>query len=359
MELYVFNRDIELLGVIDNFDSLIWTRKFYKAGEFQLTLSTDFLPILQTGNLICKKNYDEAGYIISRNISLKEDGSEVLTIKGKFITNYLSQRINWGILNFNGTVEDLSRKLVDDNCISSSPSRVIPGLELSSKKGFTEELRYQNSYGYIDEELTSLAETYGISYRINLDYINKKLIFENYKGVNRTTSQSSIAPCIFSRDFENVLTQEYFESQQDFKNVALVAGEGEGSSRTLVSINSNIGLDRYELFVDARELRKDDGSVSLTDEEYKNVLINKGKNTLAEYKEIKTFESTINTNSNNVYKVDYDLGDIVTMHDKSWNITIDTQITEVQEIYENGYVSIVPTFGNNIPTILDKLKKVR
>ncbi len=359
MELYVFNRDIELLGVIDNFDSLIWTRKFYKAGEFQLTLSTDFLPILQTGNLICKKNYDEAGYIISRNISLKEDGSEVLTIKGKFITNYLSQRINWDILNFSGTVEDLSRKLVDDNCISSSPSRVIPGLELSSKKGFTEELRYQNSYGYIDEELTSLAETYGVSYKINLDYINKKLIFENYKGVNRTTSQSSMAPCIFSRDFENVLTQEYFESQQDFKNVALVAGEGEGSNRTLISINSNVGLDRYELFVDARELRKDDGSISLTDEEYKNVLITKGKNTLAEYKEIKTFESNINTNSNNIYKVDYDLGDIVTMHDKSWNITIDTQITEIQEIYENGYVSIVPTFGNNIPTIMDKLKKVR
>lgn len=359
MELYVFNRDIELLGVIDNFDSLIWTRKFYKAGEFQLTLSTDFLPILQIGNLICKKNYDEAGYIISKNISLKEDGSEVLTIKGKFITNYLSQRINWDILNFSGTVEDLSRKLVDDNCISSNPSRVIPALELSSKKGFTEELRYQNSYGYIDEELTSLAETYGVSYKINLDYINKKLIFENYKGVNRTTSQSSIAPCIFSRDFENILTQEYFESKQDFKNVALVAGEGEGSGRTLVSINSSIGLDRYELFVDARELRKDDGSVSLTDEEYKNVLINKGKNTLAEYKEIKTFESNINTNSNNVYKVDYDLGDIVTMHDKSWNITIDTQITEIQEIYENGYVSIVPTFGNNIPTIMDKLKKVR
>ena len=47
------------------------------------------------------------------------------------------------------------------------------------------------------------------------------------------------------------------------------------------------------------------------------------------------------------------------MHDKSWNITIDTQITEIQEIYENGYVSIVPTFGNNIPTIMDKLKKVR
>ena len=360
MELYVFNRDIELLGVIDNFTSLIWTRKFYKAGEFQLTLNAHYLPLLEQGNIICKKKYDEAGYIVSRNITLTEEGDEVLTIKGRFMANYLSQRINWGIINFNGTVEDFTRKLVTDNCIAASdPLRNIPRLELAAKKDFTEKIRCQNSYGYLDEELTNIAETYGISYKINLDYKNKKLIFENYKGVNRTVSQNSIAPCIFSRDFENVLSQEFTESKQDFKNVALVAGEGEGTDRILVTINSANGLDRHELFVDARDLRKDNDSNTLTDAEYKEVLATRGNNALAECKEIKAFESTINSNGNNEYKVDYDLGDSITIADKKWGLTINTTITEVQEVYENGYVSIIPTFGNNVPTIIDKLRKVR
>ena len=91
MELYVFNRDIELLGIIDNFTSLIWNRKFYEAGEFQLTLNAHYLPLLKQGNIICKKNYDEAGYIISRNITLTEEGDEVLTIKGKFMAKSKNQ----------------------------------------------------------------------------------------------------------------------------------------------------------------------------------------------------------------------------------------------------------------------------
>ena len=44
--------------------------------------------------------------------------------------------------------------------------------------------------------------------------------------------------------------------------------------------------------------------------------------------------------------------------DKKWNVTVDTRITEINEIYENGNVSIVPTLGNKIPTILDKIKRM-
>lgn len=362
MELYIFDRELNLINIVDNFKSLIWTRRYYKSGEFELhiPLTSENIKYLIKGNIVYKKDDSEAGYIETRQIEVDEEGNEKLKINGKFITNYMNRRINWGQLLFNGKSEVLMRKLVNDNCINpSNINRKIPLFELGTLKNYTETIEYQNSYGNIVDELESIALTNDLGYRINFSHIDKKIIFEVYKGVNRSVNQSLIAPCIFSRDFENILNQTYMESNNNYKNTALVAGEGEGTKRVLVPINNSIsGLERYELFVDARDLQKEVDDKVLTDTEYKNTLIQRGNEKLAEYKEIKTFESKVNTKGNNVYKVDYDLGDIVTVVDKKWGIMLDTRITEVEEVYEEGKVEINPTFGENVPTILDKIKRM-
>ena len=362
MELYVFDNNINLIHIVDSFVSLIWTRRYFKSGEFELhlPLTEDNIRYLIKDNIIYKKGDNEAGYIETRQIDLDEEGNEVLTIKGKFLTNYTDRRINWGQLLFNGKSEVLMRKLVNDNCINPSNSiRKIPLLELGELKNYTETIEYQNSYGNVVNELESIALTNELGYRINFNQIDKKLIFEIYKGVNRSVNQSLIAPCIFSRDFENILKQTYMESNNNYKNTVLVAGEGEGAARTLVSINNNnSGLNRRELFVDARDLQKEVDGVILTDIQYKNTLIQRGKEKLTEYQEVKTFESNVNTRGNNIYKIDYDLGDIVTVTDKKWGVILDTRITEIEEVYEDGKIEVNPVFGNVIPTIIDKIKRM-
>lgn len=362
MEIYVFNTNIELIHIIDNSTSLIWTRRYYKPGEFQLhlPLTEDNIKYLKRDNIIYKKDDKEAGYIETRQIELDEKGNETLLVKGRFLTNYSDRRIIWGELSFNGKCEALMRKLLTDNCINPSDiNRKMPLLELGNLKNYTETIEYQKSYGNVGDELEKIATTNELGYRINLNHINKKLIFEVYKGVNRSVNQSLVAPCIFSRDFENVLNQTYIESSNDYKNTALIGGEGEGKQRVLVSINNNnSGVNRWELFVDAGDLKKEVNDVILTDTEYKNTLVQKGKEKLTEHQEVKTFESKVNTKGNNVYKVDYDLGDIVTVTDKKWGITLDTRITEIEEIYEEGKVEVNPVFGNITPTIIEKMKRM-
>ena len=88
------------------------------------------------------------------------------------------------------------------------------------------------------------------------------------------------------------------------------------------------------------------------------MLNDRGNNKLAETKEIQTFDSKINVTSNLVYKTDYDLGDIVTCTSKKWGITINSRITEIEDIYEEKGLSISATFGNNVPTLIDKIKQV-
>lgn len=374
MELYIFNRDLELQGIIDNFTSLRWIRKFHTTGEFELycNLDNNKLNLLKKDNIIYKKGDYEAGYIETRRLKIDTTGQEILIVNGKFLTNYYDRRINWSRVNFNGKTENLIRQLINDNCINPSNSnRKINNLELGKLNNFEDEINYQNSFGNLLECLGNISNTSNIGFRNRLDYKNKKIIFETYKGVDRAVNNGTIAPCIFSRNFENILEQEYFESINNYKNTVLVAGCGEGKDRKIINIENNFGgLNRYEMYVDARDLQdtkqvkkeSSEGSITMEDvpisiEEYNKLLIQRGKEKLEECKEIKTFESKVNTQGNNVYKKDYDLGDIVTVVDKKWDIRIDTRITEIEEVYENENVSIIPIFGNNIPTLIDKIKQ--
>lgn len=221
------------------------------------------------------------------------------------------------------------------------------------------EIEKQTSYKNLLEEIESIATTNELGIRTLLDIQNKQMLFDVYQRLDRTAGQSENAPAIFSREFENVLEQEYTDSFNNYRNTVLVAGEGEGVEREFVAIENGQGLDRYELFVDARDLQKEkeDGTI-IPDEEYEAVLQNRGQSKLAEMREIQTFESKININSNLTYKEDFDLGDVVTCTSKKWGITVDTRITEIEEVYEENGFSVNITFGNNIPTLIDKIKQV-
>ena len=41
----------------------------------------------------------------------------------------------------------------------------------------------------------------------------------------------------------------------------------------------------------------------------------------------------------------YDLGDVVTIFNDDWAIAINRQITEITEVYTDGYMTATPTFG--------------
>jgi len=373
VELYVLSRDLKLKGIIDTFTSLRWIRRYHKSGEFELhcALNSDTLNLLQRENIICKKGDDEAGYIETRRLRIDSTGQELLEIKGKFLTSYLRRRINWGQLIFNGKTEELMRKLVNDNCISPT-NRVLPNLILGSLKNFDDTIQYQDSYGNILSCLESISNTSNLGFKNTLDMENQKIIFNVYKGVDRTVDNGVIAPCVFSRDFENLLEQEYFDGLNNYKNTALIAGTGEGADRKLTAIEQGQGLNRYELYVDARDLQStkqvektdEDGNkttedVPMSDNEYMPLLLQRGNEKLAECYEVQTFDSKINTQGNNTYKKDFDVGDIVTVVDKQWGIKINARITEIEEIYEAKGLGVNVIFGNNIPTLIDKIKAVK
>ena len=54
-----------------------------------------------------------------------------------------------------------------------------------------------------------------------------------------------------------------------------------------------------------------------------------------------TYQGNISTNNCKTTKKDFDLGDIFTVIDQRWNVTVNTRITEVNEIYKMVELEIV------------------
>lgn len=362
MELYVFDRDLSFLGIIENYFSLQWIRRYHKVGEFELQcgLTPETLTLLQRGNIVWKNDDQEAGYIEYRNISQDNQGNEKLVVKGNFMTGYLGRRIIWGTERISNTAEVVMRTLVDNHAINpTNTDRAIPLLELGELKGIGQSINRQTSYVNLLESIAGVSISSGLGYRTTLDLANKKLIFDIYEGLDRTAGQSINAPAIFSQEYENILEQEYTDSLNNYRNVALVAGAGEGADRKRVTVGAGVGLDRFELYADRRDLSNvDEDNNPIPDVDYLPMLEQKGLEVLAENTEVKVFDSKVNVNSNLTYKTDFNLGDIVTCTNKKWGVTVDARITEIEEIYEESGLSINVTFGNNVPTLIDKIKQV-
>lgn len=361
MELYIFDKTLNFLGVIDSFTSLRWVRRYCKSGDFELhcSLTTETRDLLKEDNVIYKRDDTEAVFIETVNIKQDTEGKETLAIKGKFLTSYFNRRIVWETQILKTTAELSMRTLVKNSCITpTNIGRKIPNLILGTLNNYIGNVDYQVSYANLADELENLSNISNLGHRLNFDSINRKLVFEVYKGLDRSVNQSINPIAIFSKEFDNILEQEYTKSLNNYRNLALVGGMGEGADRRLITVGNSIGLERYEVFIDQRNLSNVIDGVAMSDTDYNLLLAGKGNELLASTLEIQTFDSKVNLNSNLKYKVNYDLGDIVTIINKPWKITLDSRITEIEEIYEEAGQSINITFGNNIPTLIDKIKQI-
>jgi hypothetical protein len=72
---------------------------------------------------------------------------------------------------------------------------------------------------------------------------------------------------------------------------------------------------------------------------------------------VNAFDAEVNTRGNLVYKTDYDLGQIVTIHARRWCVTLTARITEVTESYDENGLSLDIVFGRGLLTLAQKIKE--
>ena len=344
MEIRVYNADMYRIGQIENQTSLIWTRKLFEAGNFEIhaPITQKNLSLFQAGNLVSIKGAKEAGVIED----LEKEESDIkneITVKGRFLSSYTDRRIIKGTVNYeNALIEVIMRELLQ-RC------EAIPRVELGELHGFTPRISFQATYRNLQTVLTKIAKFGLIGYRFTPDFNNHTITFDTMQGIDHSFAQSENNRVIFSEDYNNLSNAIYKYNDQALKTCAIVGGQGEGAERVTVTVGGGSGLNLREVFVDARDLSPD----GLTTAQYKEVLRQRGQEALNEDIIAENLECETEPSINFTYKKDYDLGDIVTVRKKSWGLYMNQRITEIQEVYEYGGGYVVPTLGDPLPETID------
>ena len=349
MIIYVMRDASGIIDLVDVFESVIWNMQFYGPGDFELVVPATLknTEILKEGRLLVREDdvrddgFDNVMRIEGIHMSFQVEEGWVLTVTGKSLKSILSQRIIWSQTNLSGSVELGIRKVITENAISpADPARVIPNLILGAEQGFSDTFEAQLLGDNIAEWIEQTCKSYSMGWDINIR--NGKFVFNLTKGVDRTVDQNVVTPVVFSPEYDNLITSDYTYDLGEFKNAALVGGEGEGVDQRTASVGTATGLDRYEAYIDG-------GSVSsngeiITPEQYIVLLENYGQEQLNQTYTVEKTEGAVIPNGMYKLNEDYFLGDMVSIQ----NGFSEAQTRVIEIIYsedENGW-ALTPTFSS-------------
>lgn len=356
--IHVLNQNFELQGVIDDYVSIIWRPAYYDIGDFEIYLnSTDkAIELLRENRYVVRSSditVDENGIVtykkvmVIKNIKLTTDveNGDFLTVTGRELKHILHQRIVWGRSIIRDSVEYALRRLIGSNAVHPvEPARVIPNMQFAEPKGYTEQIELQISNKQLDEAVIELCKTYGYGWDIYIT--DNKLTVEIYKGIDNSYNQSERPYVVFSDDFENLFETEYVYESENYANMALVGGEGEGLDRTYAYVNNDVsGLERYEIFTDARDISQnlDSENEAISYEDYLLLLEERGRENLAGKTITEGFSGEV-LDVNFKYGVDFFMGDIVTVINK-YGIQKNVRVISAIESEAEDGIKLLPQFS--------------
>lgn len=255
IDVIVLNENLEAIGVIDTYKSLIWANRYDTVGDCELYLSatTENINLLQKGNYLMRADDDMVCRIKRVEIDTSSKDGNYLIVNGYDTKSFLDQRIVWSTQTCNGNLETFIRNLVDTTLITANlgaRSLYKPNgsllLKLGTAAGFTEVTSEQITYKNVGEKVREYCQTYKWGYRVV--FSDGTLWFQLYKGTDRTNE------VFFSDAYENLASTKYVDDKTNLGNVALVAGAGEGPARIRNVFGYAEGVDRYEQYVDAKDI---------------------------------------------------------------------------------------------------------
>lgn len=340
----------KVIAQIEDFISMIWTERYFTPGDFEICVpaTSRNLSILKKGYFVGRvtdRGLDSCyGVIEYLEKSIDEEGRKQIIARGRFLGAFLYRRVIWKQTSYsNKTLKQIITGLLEDNATDASQNRRnYLGMDIYSASIDGPTIANIQFTGQnLGEQISEICERYGIGWKMR-EAATPTL--ELYSGIDRSVGQSTNKWAIFSDDDGSLLTLNYSENDENKVNAVRIAGEGEGSAREIIWTEKSpatSGYDRYELFVDARDLSSNNGEISAS--AYAEMLGQRAEENFTDTEYI--LEATASFNRLQ-YKADVDLGDVCTIKSKALGIEVDARLVEVIEsIDEEGRYSAVPTFS--------------
>lgn len=335
MEAYTLNRRFLREEVVDAFDSLIWTERYYGDSDVEITLPATpaNVRLLAEGKFLELGGSKEIMMLETHSI---EDG--ILTVSGISLLKWLNNRFvrktaahedrYWNVEGL--TAGQTLAHVLEEMVISPGPAGVetpamflIPGLSVSDRDGSGEVITVAVPYGPLYDALYEIATTHLVGMKIVLNYANEStysLGFSSYRGLDKSSGQSDRPVVRFSPDMESLTDIKELRSMSGYKTLVYSwAPANPGSLATTPGIASVLQLFAVGFEQDAWDLRAtqvlaDDITTDLVGgsaETMQSLLDARAQAALNAAAYVAQVDGEIVPTSQFKYGRDYNLGDII------------------------------------------------
>ncbi len=361
----MYDTDLNTLGVIEEISSLVWTRRYQKAGECNLLIPfrEDYAALLQNGRLLLKHGGTEAMQVYSREISKNGQGADQIEVLGKTLMWWLDWRIALDRIISSGlSGRAIAQRLITENLISpANGNRRIPRLSLTvSAEEDAPIADYESEeHSSVLDCVESILQTAALGFRVQTSLKERLHRMDVFRGRNLTASQSENDACIFSTAFDTLGAHACTHGTEAYRSTAYVFG----AEQTVTMGDEAAGLARREIAVEAGDIAQtytDESGVEVTlsPGQLTNMLNQRGAEELQKALEELTFEGTLNPAGQMRYGHDFNIGDRVTCADRRWGISLDVNISEITETDQGNKSEIRLTFGSGTPTLRQTIRQI-
>lgn len=309
--LEVYNFNMEKIGQIHNIVSLQWTIAFRDIGSFELICVVDDLTLVQAGYYLSRSDTRHVGQITDVSISRDINGINTITVHGVDALNLLNQRVNTRYRYLENKRDwEIMQELIAPNL---EGVRDIPFLEdqvtamlilINNKQKYSVALDRETIYSLIMQVLPANYDIETEVRRIvqrerdpDTGEVLREWI-EYVISIKLVRIDPDTKPALFSDKLGNINAWSWHQNIGNYKNVAYVMGEGEGSNRTCLFAGEGYRGTRREVAIDARDLSRDTEDGRLTVDQYKQVLRQRGQERLTEYPDVREVSLEVNENIN-------------------------------------------------------------
>ena len=320
VEIY---RDFTLIAKCPAVEMFRWARRFSRPGGFMLTTAFNkelFTDVYAQGNVLYKRDNDEGALITGRRVIATLEGDLRLIVDGKALSSILDRRLV--TLNGDFTLQALLNNIINNNFLADAGAArsMAPLVRLLPVPGFggnniPVDYRQRN----VLDVLNDLLQENEIGVRIRYNIPNRTFDIEFY------TPTPSIA--VFDKEWGNVLEQDYWDDNSDYKNVVLVGDN-------FVYNNNITGFGRREIAaVEPRE-----GATRFAQT---------ARDVLNRNRAIRTLSSRVDANSVQFeYGKDWDIGSVVLSQHREIGFAEKEIITEIIEFYDETGKNIEVNTGD-------------
>lgn len=355
----------ELIGQIDEIESLLIVYKYVSVSTFTLTVpyTPQVSSYLQVNYMLTIHSPETLGventepFIITTKKLEESNGVVTLQVSGKNPLFWLSKRMcllpNYGFTDT--TPEVIAKTYVANNCAQYAPTqRQYPNLTTAPVQGLGAPITFTNTEDYptILEVCETVLNARNLGQNVTFNLSTQTFQYNVFQGADRTINQSQNSAVVFSPNLNNLQSQSYTHSISNFANVVYVYGQIGDTTETVI-VGEASGFNRYETSTSGT--LEQGSAVTLTKNNYKEVFTVIGENTLVTQAETKNLIGTIQLSSDFQLNIDFSLGDSVTYLNNEWGIQENVMIRELRLQYStNGFIAQA-SLGYPLPTLEDKL----